>query len=132
MLKISKKSDYGLLLLEQLIDKKELVPLSKITEETKLPARFLAQIAAVLVKNQIVESIEGKNGGYRINYKKFQKTNLLDYLSLFENNLSLTECGQGEKCSYKNICRHHSFFNKKLNRIFLSELKKYSLLKVLK
>lgn len=132
MLKISKKSDYGLLFLEHLIDKKELIPLSKITEKTKLPSRFLAQIAAILVKNKIVDSIEGKNGGYRINYKKLQKTNLLDYLSLFENNLSLTECGQGKKCLYKNVCRHHSFFNKKLNQILLAELKKYSLLKVLK
>jgi Rrf2 family protein len=132
MLKISKKSDYGLLLLERLIDEKELVPLSKIIEETKLPSRFLAQIATILVKNEIVESTEGKNGGYRINYKKLQKTNLLDYLSLFETNLSVTECAQGKKCSYKNICRHHSFFNKRLNQILLSELKKYSLLKVLK
>jgi Rrf2 family protein len=132
MLKISKKSDYGLLLLERLIDEKELVPLSKIIEETKSPSRFLAQIATILVKNEIVESAEGKNGGYRINYKKLQKTNLLDYLSLFETNLSVTECAQGKKCSYQNICRHHSFFNKRLNQILLSELKKYSLLKVLK
>jgi Rrf2 family protein len=132
MLKISKKSDYGLLFLEQLIDKKELIPLSKIIEETKLPSRFLAQIAAILVKNKIVESIEGKNGGYRINYKNLQKTNLLDYLLLFENSLSTTECAQGKKCFYKDVCRHHSFFKKKLNQILLSELKKYLLLKVLK
>lgn len=131
MLNISKQSDYGILFIFYLVDKKDFVPLSELVKKTKLPKRFLARIAAQLVKNKIAESKEGKLGGYKIT-KKINDINLYDYLKIFEGELSFVDCcNNNYDCRWETICQQKSFLKNKLNQILISEFKKWKLIDLL-
>jgi len=132
MLTITKQSDYAILFLSNLVGKKEYIPLSELIEKTKLPQRFLARIAAELVKNKIVESREGKIGGYKI-VTDLKKISLYNFLNIFEKDISFCKCCDAEySCDYEGICHHHSFLKSKLNKVISKELKRYSLADLLK
>lgn len=127
MLNITKQSDYGIILLSSLKDKKNFIPLSDLTGKTKLPKRFLARIAAQLVQHKLIESKEGKVGGYKLT-KKANRINLYDYLKIFEGELNLAKCQDVDfRCRWENICHHKNFLTHKLSKILNNELKKLTL-----
>jgi len=131
MFNISKQSDYGLLMLEYLKDKKNYISLTEIVEKLKLPRRFLARIASKLVSAKILLSREGKIGGYLLS-PKISSFTLYDYLKVFEGDLALTECFDKKyKCQWEKDCCHKKFFDNKLRNAFIENLKKEKLLKIL-
>ena len=106
MLNITKQSDYGLLLITHLKDKKGYVPLSNLLTTIDLPKRFLARIAATLTRKKILESREGKVGGYRLS-SKAKTFSLYDYLKIFEGDLAITGCMKpGYDCPWDDHCQH--------------------------
>lgn len=127
MFTINNKSDYGLLILENLAQSTGYIPLSHLVEKTHLPQRFIARIAADLVRNGILESREGKIGGYKL-AKRLDKVTLFDFLKIFEEDLHLVKCQMEQYvCNYKTICSHNAFFRKKLTTIVAKELNKWTL-----
>ncbi len=127
MLNITKQSDYGLLFISYLMERDGYVPLSALIKETKLPPRFLARIAAELVKHNIVKSKEGKIGGYIVT-EKAKEMSLYDYLRIFEGELALTKCtNPNYKCVWEYMCIHKSFLRHKLHDIIGEELKKWKI-----
>jgi len=131
MLTLNKQSDYGLIILNKLAKEKKIVPLSRLVEETKLPPRFLARIAAVLVKKKLLISREGREGGYILS-SQIDTLSLYDYLSIFEKNLTFLKClTTKKKCKYDAVCCHKSNIKTKLNDIVLNQLKKITLQEIL-
>ncbi len=128
MLKLSKKSDYGLLIISKLLHTDEFVSLSKLVEHTKLPLRFLARISAVLAHNGVLMSREGRVGGYKLG-KRFSQLSVYDFLLIFENNLNMTQCQNknGKPCTFEEICNHKDQVRGKLHTIILQDLKKVQL-----
>jgi len=131
MLAITKQSDYGLILVSYIYKKNSLVRLSDLIKATQLPQRFLARIAAELVKNGLLISKEGKNGGYLIT-PKIQTISLYDYLLIFENDVIVSSCvDENYECKYEDICNHKNFIKKRLNVVLTKELKKIKLLQLI-
>jgi Rrf2 family protein len=131
MFNISKQSDYGLLMLEYLKDKKDYISLTEIVEKLKLPKRFLARIASKLVSAKILLSREGKIGGYLLN-PEIKSLTLYDYLRVFEGDLALTKCfDKNYQCQWEKNCSHKKFFDNKLRNAFIENLKREKLLKIL-
>ncbi|MEK7495725.1 MAG: Rrf2 family transcriptional regulator [Patescibacteria group bacterium] len=131
MLAITKQSDYGLILISFVYKKNGLVRLSELIEATKLPQRFLARIAAELVKNNLLISKEGKSGGYIIS-SKIKKISLYDYLTIFENDIIVSSCVDKDfDCKFEKICNHKDFIKKRLNIVLTKELKKIKLLQLI-
>jgi len=131
MLAITKQSDYGLILVSYIYKKNGLVRLSDLIKATQLPQRFLARIAAELVKSGLLTSKEGKNGGYLIT-PKIKTFSLYDYLLIFENDVVVSSCvDENYECKYENICNHKSFIKKRLNVVLTKELKKIKLLQLI-
>ena len=127
MLNINKQSDYGILFISSLVGKKDYIPLSDLVKKTKLPKRFLARIAAELAKHKIVESKEGKMGGYKLS-KQAKIISLYEYLKIFEGELSFVRCNEDNyHCRWEKICSQKNFLQKKLNKIIIDELKKWTL-----
>lgn len=127
MLKLSKKSDYGLLIISKLLHTEEYVPLTKLVEHTKLPLRFLARISAILARNGVLMSREGRVGGYKLG-KQFEHVSVYDFLSIFENHLNMTGCQDaGKKCKFDGICMHKDHVQSKLHAVILRDLKKVQL-----
>ena len=132
MLNISAQSDYGILMISYLLKKKEFVPLSELIENTKLPSRYMARIAATLTKNGVLESREGKIGGYKLS-KKASNINLYDFLKIFEGDLTLVKCQKdGYDCPLDEVCKHNTFLKKTLSKILEKELQSYKLLSLFK
>ena len=131
MLTITKQSDYGILMISHIYKKNKLVKLADLINETKLPRRFLARIAAELVKNKLLISREGKNGGYLIS-NKIKSASLYDYLKIFNEDISVCSCADDKyHCQYENLCKHKNILKNQLNEIIVSQLKKIKLIKLL-
>lgn len=128
MLNITKQSDYAMLFVSYLNGKKErYVPLSELIKETNMPQRFLARIAAELVKQNIVVSKEGKVGGYKLS-DKAHSTSLYDFLKIFEGDLSFVKCSKLDyKCPWEYMCKHKSFLRHTLHELVAQELKDWKL-----
>lgn len=127
MLKLSKKSDYGLLIISRLLGSDEYVSLSKLVENTKLPLRFLARISAELAHTGILISREGRIGGYKLG-EKFPVLSVYDFLTVFEHNLNMTGCQDtSKKCAFEHICKHKDAMRCKLHEVILNDLKKVKL-----
>jgi Rrf2 family protein len=127
MLKLSKKSDYGLLIISKLLHTDEYVSLSKLVEHTKLPLRFLARISAVMARHGVLASREGRVGGYKLG-KRFPLLTVYDFLSIFENHLNMTGCQEpGVKCKFDSICKHKNKIQGRLHAVILDDLRRIRL-----
>ena len=126
MFTLNSTVEYSLLFLGYLREKKGYVSLKEVAQNLSLPRRFLARLAALLVKNGVVESREGKTGGYKLG-KKFDEINLFDFLQIFEEKKELVKCTKMDfSCKYINFCKHRRFFLD-LNRVLKKEFSKYKL-----
>ena len=127
MLTITNQSDYGILFISYLLNKKDYVPLSEIVESLNLPSRFLARIAAKLVKNKIIVSREGKVGGYKLT-KKIEKITLYDYLKIFEGDFLILKCVDRKyQCLWEKSCFHKDFFRKIIRENLIKAFSQYKL-----
>ncbi|MFZ2206354.1 MAG: Rrf2 family transcriptional regulator [Microgenomates group bacterium] len=127
MLKLSKKSDYGLLVISKLIGSEEFISLSKLVEHTKLPLRFLARISAILAHHGVLASREGRVGGYKIG-KRFLQMTVFDFLSIFETDMVMTGCQcDGKTCKFESICKHKDPVRTKLHAVILKDLQQVKL-----
>ncbi|QQG44782.1 MAG: Rrf2 family transcriptional regulator [Candidatus Roizmanbacteria bacterium] len=132
MFTINNKSDYALLLVSHISSKKEFIPLSRLVVETKLPKRFIARIAADLARNGILESKEGKDGGYRL-MKSLSKISLFDFLRVFEKDLRLVKCQiSGYQCDFNRLCTHKNQLRQKIAGIFVNQLTNWTLQDLIK
>ena len=127
MLTITNQSDYGLLFISYLLNKKDYVSLSKIVENLNLPSQFLARIAAKLVKNKIILSRKGKVGGYKLT-KKIEMITLYDYLKIFEGELLISKCTDKKyHCLREKSCFHKNFFRKTISENIITVFSQYKL-----
>lgn len=127
MFTISNKSEYGLLLIGELVGKTKYTPLSLLLEKLPLPKRFIARIAAILANKGILDSREGKFGGYKIK-TDLHTISLGGFLRILGEDLNSLKCQNKKyRCSYVKSCRHKFFFNKIMGKIFSKELERWTL-----
>ena len=63
---VSTKGRYALTVMVDLAKRDGFVPLSDIAEQESLSMKYLESIIAILNKGGMLESLRGKNGGYRL------------------------------------------------------------------
>jgi len=124
MLKISREVDLGLLLMAELNNKKSL-SLSEWTREKKLPYRFLSKIAGKLKQAGLIESREGREGGYFLN----KKVTVGEIFKAIEGEKGVVACLRGQSCIAKKFCQQRKILfklnqtlEKQLNQMRLEEL----------
>jgi Rrf2 family protein len=127
MFTISSESDYGLIIISCLLKNDSYVSLSDIVGKKKLPQRYLARIASVLVRHGLLVSREGRDGGYKVT-EKARRMNLFEYLMIFEKKVEVSKCcTESFTCHFLRICKHGNFFQNKLTNLLSSQLKKIKL-----
>lgn len=69
MIRFSKRGDYAVIIINELVKHfgKQLIPLSHIAKTHKLSPFFLRNVATDLRRAGLIDAIEGKNGGYKLN-----------------------------------------------------------------
>ncbi|MGL4736093.1 MAG: RrF2 family transcriptional regulator [Cellulosilyticaceae bacterium] len=91
-MKISTKGRYGLRSLIDLAVHDEDAPISLaiIAKRQGISMNYLEQVIAILKRSQIVKSIKGANGGYKLNTSIHQLT-LKEILTVLEGDLKVIE-----------------------------------------
>jgi Rrf2 family protein len=123
MFTLTKKADYGLAMLSVLassgrggrVNLKELAELG-------IPRAFMAKIAASLVEAGIINSREGKGGGYGLNYEP-KEVQIREALEAIEGEVMPVSCAS---CPMSGGCGQIKFMDKlteDVNRL----LEKYTL-----
>jgi len=127
MLKISKKTELGLLLLTDLAraEKGVVIGLREWAGKRKLPYRFLSKVAVDLKKAGFLKSKEGREGGYWL-AKEAGKIKIKDVLEALEGSIAPVKCLQGEICGAESFCCQKDLM-KKLTMVIEKQLKKTNL-----
>ena len=115
-MRFSKKSQYGLRAMSDLVFHYEEGPLSAkdVSKNQGIPLQYLEQIFNCLKKKGLVKTTRGPKGGYILS-KEPSKIKVGDIIKALENNYSLTEClGLESKrsCARVDICLTKKFWEK--------------------
>ena len=82
---------------------KEYVSISDIAQRQDISVKYLEQIISLLVKADLVESMRGASGGYRLT-KATSQYNIKEILDATGDNPKLVSCLDGEPCPRKGKC----------------------------
>lgn len=113
MLKLSKKADYGLIAVRHLAERLPSASCSanEIARTYGIPAELLAKILQKLVRNGLLVSQHGTNGGYAL-AKLPSEITAFEVIRAIEGPLFITscvtdrrECGQMTKCTVREPLR---------------------------
>lgn len=126
MIQVSKKVEYSIILIAYMAKSKEkTLSLSEAAKRLLLPYRFLGQLALLLKGGGILESKEGKMGGYSL-ASDWKKKTLYDLIVALGENKRMVKCMGGVVCPRVDGCSLRGIWNL-LEENFIKELKKIKL-----
>ena len=133
MFSINKETDYALSAVNYLSKNNDgYVSITLMSHDLKISKRYLSKILPKIVSVNIVESKEGKNGGYRL-IKNMKDVSLYDFLKIFEEDLDFVKCGKtGNSCSCHKHCEQKEFFSIYLKNEIKNILKNKNLSEIFK
>lgn len=106
MVKITKRTDYGLTLVAALAKKPEaLQSLKTISADYHLPYKFIGQVASALLESGIITSKEGASGGYRL-ARPAEQISLNEIIQSLDGPVVKVDCLRGKNCPRKERCGH--------------------------
>jgi len=104
MLKLSKKTDYSIILLTHLGEQEAPVSAQGMASFYKLPYPMVANILKQLVSSGIIESTRGQQGGYVL-ARPADEINLSEIIRITDNTFELVECVHEEElCKIHQCC----------------------------
>ena len=88
------------------------IPMKAVAERQNISLKYLERILPVLVKNNMIEGVQGKSGGYRLT-RTPQQYRVGDILRLTEGDLAPVACLEGscEPCGHSAECRTKPLWN---------------------
>ena len=101
MLKLSKKTDYAIILLSHLGGVSLPASAQEVSSAYTLPYPMVANILKQLVSSGLVSSARGQRGGYFL-AKPSKEIKLLDIIEATDNEFKLVEC-----CNESYTCKIH-------------------------
>lgn len=125
MIAVPKKVEYSIMLVSFLAKSGgEKVSLAEVSKKINLPYRFMGQLAMSLKSAGILDSREGKSGGYSL-AKGWQKKTIFDLLEALGENKRMVKCFGGN-CPREDDCGIKNVWDK-IETGFMRELKKIKL-----
>ncbi len=103
---ISTKGRYALTIMEELaqFEKDCYMPLPMIAEKQGISEKYLESIISMLVKGELVETLRGKKGGYRLK-RQPDAYSIGEILRVAEGSLAPVSCLEGEMtCPHADGC----------------------------
>lgn len=106
MIKLSRMSDYAVVVLESLARNDISLSASQIAATVNLPEPTVAKVLKQMATGNLVTSSRGVNGGYAI-ARPASEITIFDIVSVIEGRVSLTACvdGDHEPCSLSGACK---------------------------
>ena len=105
-MKISTKGRYAIRVMIDLAEHNtgEYIPLMDIAGRQERSEKYLESIVAVLSKNDLLISLRGKGGGYKLTMPP-KDYRIGQILRLTEGSLSPVSCLEAETCTSVDLCR---------------------------
>lgn len=105
MLRISKLTDYGTVVLSQMVTKgNSHTSASELSDLTDINFPTVSKILKILYKAKIVDSVRGANGGYKL-IRNADEITIASIIDAFEGPISITDCSSDKcKCKVESHC----------------------------
>ena len=105
MLRISKLTDYGTVLLAHLAaNPRAVCSAADVAAATGIALPTVSKLLKSLARSGLVASTRGANGGYQLS-RSPQAISAADIIDALEGPVSITECSSAESlCEHENIC----------------------------
>ena len=87
------------------------VTLAEISERQKISLSYLEQLFAKLRRRELVESVRGPGGGYRL-AKEMSQVSVADIILAVDEPIDATQCGGKENCHDDHKCITHDLWSK--------------------
>jgi FeS assembly SUF system regulator len=107
MIRLTKQTDYGIVLLSQLATSSaEHHNAPGLARDTHLPLPMVSKILKLLARAGLLESHRGVKGGYRL-ARSPAEISVAEIIAALEGPIAITECApdSSEECSYEAFCR---------------------------
>lgn len=114
MLKLSKLSDYAIVVLSRLAaERGEVLTTATLASETGIPEPTVSKVLKLLSKQKIVMSVRGASGGYMMDRCPKDIT-VTELITALEGPIALTECVDGghTDCMIDSLCPLKGGWNK--------------------
>lgn len=112
---VSTRGRYALRVMIDLAEhvEEERIPLKAISERQEISQKYMEAIMTLLSKNNFVDAVHGKGGGYKLN-RKPEEYKVGDILRLTEGTLAPVACLEAgaAKCLKEANCRTISMWSK--------------------
>ena len=112
-MRLTRAGEYGVRCVLYLSQKGhgELISRKEIAQQTDVPPHFLAKIAQQLAKAEIIEILQGANGGYRL-AKPPKEITLLAVIEAIIGEISLNDCvTRPGTCRASRTCSVHQVWH---------------------
>ena len=118
MLKITRKVEYALIALRHLQqnERGELCSAKTLSSEYGIPQELLAKILQKLSKENIILSVKGPKGGYKIS-KDPNTVNMTKFFEIMEGPMGIVDCYFDSNCEQLNGCTIREPINRINNSI---------------
>ncbi|HET9225839.1 MAG TPA: SUF system Fe-S cluster assembly regulator [Thermoanaerobaculia bacterium] len=105
MIRITKQTDYGIVLLTHLASQPERhLNAPELAAETQLPVPMVSKILKILVREGILMSHRGVKGGYSL-ARLAQEITMAEIIAALEGPIAITECiDVSSDCSHERLC----------------------------
>ncbi len=105
MLRLSKLTDYGTVVLAHLADLDEdLASAAEVAAVTRIAPPTVRKLLKALGKADLVTSTRGSQGGYRL-ARQASKISAADVIDALEGPVAITECSSDHSmCDFESIC----------------------------
>ena len=105
VLKISRLTDYGIMILVHLSGRRGVCSASDVAAATGLALPTVKKLLKLLARGSLVTSVRGADGGYAL-AKPADQISAAEILTVIEGPVGITECSTGEsQCEYESQCR---------------------------
>ena len=112
MLKITKKVEYALIAMRHLKERPgDLVPVSEISNLYGIPRELLAKTMQQLASNNILKSVKGPHGGYKVTSQS-SETTLNNFFEILEGPTAIMDCYFDDGCNHSTNCNIKTPINK--------------------
>ena len=103
-MKLSKKTDYAIILLTHLGEQSIPVSSQEVASAYKLPQPMVANILKGLVSSGLIKSIRGQHGGYVLG-RSPDEINLSEIIRITDRDFELVECvHEKDSCRFYKSC----------------------------
>ncbi len=107
----------GMLYIAMFSSENKNVDLKQIATEQNIPKHFLSKILQELVRNNLLISMKGPTGGFRLS-RKPEDITLIEVIDAIDGLGVFTKCGIGFKqCNDSNPCPIHEEYKKVRNQV---------------